>query len=523
MNSTYVLAVDLGTGGPKVALVSTGGDIVGCEFVETTLELFPGGGAEQDPLEWWEAIVTGARRLLDQDLVPVDHIVAVGLTAQWSGTVAVDGAGKPLANAVIWMDTRGSRYIPQVTGARFAIQGYDVRRLPRWIRLTGGAPGHAGKDPTAHVLYLKHERPEVYEATAMFLEPVDYLGFRLTGRMAASYDSITAHWVTDNRDLTNVVYDDQLIEWSELDRGRLPDLRPTNSILGPISDEAARELGLDTDVQVVIGTGDVHSAAVGSGAVDDFEGHLYIGTSSWLTCHVPYKRTDLMHSIATIPSAIPGRYLVADEQESAGACLTFLRDNVFFADDELTTDRPDDAYAAFDRVAAQAPAGSDKVIFTPWLHGERTPVEDADVRGAFFNLSLRTTRAHLVRAVLEGVAYNSRWLLESVEKLTKRRLDPINFVGGGANSALWAQIHADVLGRTIRQVQDPIQANVRGAAFLAAMALGHLSVDDIPARVPIRATFRPDARHHALYDELFDEFTNLYKQNRKTHRRLNRR
>ncbi len=196
---------------------------------------------------------------------------------------------------------------------------------------------------------------------------------------------------------------------------------------------------------------------------------------------------------------------------------------MFFADDELATDRPDNAYAAFDRVAEQAPVGSDKVIFTPWLHGERTPVEDADVRGAFFNLSLRTTRAHLVRAVLEGVAYNSRWLLESVEKLTKRRLDPINFVGGGANSALWAQIHADVLGRTIRQVEDPIQANVRGAGFLAAMALGHLSVDDIPARVPIRATFRPDGRHYALYDELFDEFTNLYKQNKKTHRRLNRR
>ncbi len=324
MKSTYVLAIDLGTGGPKVALVSTDGDIVGCEFVETTLELFPGGGAEQDPLEWWEAIITGARRLLDQDLVPVDRIVAVGLTAQWSGTVAVDGEGKPLANAVIWMDTRGSRYIPDVAGGRLAIQGYDVRRLPRWIRLTGGAPGRAGKDPTAHVLYLKHERPEVYDAAEMFLEPVDYLGFRLTGRMAASYDSITAHWVTDNRDLTKVVYDDQLLEWSGLDRFRLPDLLPTNSVLGTLDVDVARELGLGTDVQVVIGTGDVHSAAVGSGAVGDFEGHLYIGTSSWLTCHVPYKRTDLLHSIATIPSAIPGRYLVADEQESAGACLTFL-------------------------------------------------------------------------------------------------------------------------------------------------------------------------------------------------------
>lgn len=523
MSDAYVLAVDLGTGGPKVALVSTDGEIVGCEFVETSLHLFDRGGAEQNPLEWWDAIMTGARSLLGRDLVPVERIVGIGLTSQWSGTVAMDREGRPLGNAVIWMDTRGSPYIHRVTGGGLAVQGYDVRRLPRWIRLTGGIPGRAGKDPTAHILYLEHERPEVFEAAEVFLEPVDYLGFRFTGQIAASYDSITAHWVTDNRDLANVVYDDELIAWSGLDRNRLPDLRPTNSVLGTISDDVARELGLDSDVRVVIGTGDVHSAAVGSGAVGDFEGHLYIGTSSWLTCHVPFKRTDLLRSITTIPSAIPGRYLVADEQESAGACLTFLRDNVFFADDGLTDGRPDDVYAAFDRLAGTAPAGSDRVIFTPWLHGERTPVEDADVRGGFFNLSLRTTRAHLVRAVLEGVAYNSRWLLESVEKLTKRRLDPINFVGGGATSDLWAQIHADVLGRTIRQVENPVQANVRGAALLAAMALGYGRVDDIASRVPIRATFRPDPRHHTLYGELFGEFTNLYRQNRKTHRRLNRR
>ncbi len=523
MNSTYVLAVDLGTGGPKVALVSTDGEIAGSEFVETSLHLHPGGGVEQDPLEWWDAILTGAKRVLARRLVPVDSIMAVGLTSQWSGTVAVDGAGKPLMNALIWMDTRGSRYIPEITGGPLAVQGYDVRKLPRWIRLTGGAPGHAGKDPTAHILYLRHERPEIYDAAELFLEPVDYLGFRLTGRTAASFDSITAHWVTDNRDLTNVRYDDQLLEWSGLDRARLPDLRPTNSILGPLDDDVARELGLRNDVPVVMGTGDVHSAAVGSGAVGDFEGHLYIGTSSWVTCHVPFKRTDLVRSIATIPSAIPGRYLVADEQECAGVCLTFLRDNVFFADDELTTGRPHDAYQAFDRVAAEAPAGSDGVIFTPWLQGERTPVEDADVRGGFFNLSLRTTRTHLVRAVLEGVAYNSRWLLQAVEKLTRRRLDPLNFVGGGANSDLWAQIHADVLGRTVRQVEDPIQANVRGAAFLAAMALGHLRVGDIRSRVPIRKTFTPNPEHRARYDELFGEFTKLYKQNKKTYRRLNRR
>lgn len=519
----FILVVDLGTSGPKVAVVSTNGEVAGHEFEKTKLLLLPNGGAEQTPDDWWNAIKKAIRRLLGRGVVPRDEIVAACLTAQWSGTVAVDRAGNALMNAIIWMDCRGAPYVERIAGGLVKVEGYEIGKLMRWLRLTGGVPAQAGKDSLAHILYIKHQMPEIYRETFKFLEPKDYLNLRLTGRFAASYESMTLHWVTDNRNLANVVYDDRLVEMSTIDREKLPDLQSSVDVLGSIRPEVASELGLHENVQVVMGTPDYQSAALGSGAVRDFEGHLYLGTSSWLTCHVPFKKSDLFSNIASIPSAIPERYLVANEQETAGACLTFLRDNILYHQDELLTEAGmPNVYEIFDRIAEQAPAGSNRLIFTPWLYGERTPVDDHTIRGGFYNLSLQTTREHLIRAMFEGVAYNTRWLLEHVEKFIKRRLEPINVIGGGANSDIWCQIHADVLDRTIRQVKDPILANARGAAFLASVGLGYLTFDDIPERVQIANTCQPSPENRKIYDELFKEFVNIYKRNRRMCARLNR-
>ncbi|NIQ37648.1 MAG: xylulose kinase [Proteobacteria bacterium] len=519
----YILAVDLGTSGPKSALVSTDGEIVDSAFEGIRLNLLPKGGAEQSPAEWWEAIIKTSKVVLGKGLVPVDDIVAVCCTTQWSGTVAVGRDGNPLMNAIIWMDSRGSQYVKDITGGLVRLEGYGVLKLLKWVRLTGGIPGRAGKDPIAHILFIREEFPETYKETYKFLEPKDYINLRFTGKFAASFDSIALHWVTDTRDISNVVYDDRLIRMSTVDRDKLPDLRRAIDLLGPIRREVAEELGLRKDVHVVMGAPDVQSAAVGSGAVRDYEAHLYIGTSSWLTCHVPFKKTDLFHNMASLPAAIPNRYFVANEQETAGACLAFLGNNILHYKDELSGQQTEtDIHKAFDDIVKDVPAGSDKVIFTPWLYGERTPVEDHSLRAAFFNQSLRTTREHLIRAVYEGVAYNSRWLLTYVEKFIKRRLGQINMIGGGANSEVWCQIHADVFDRTIRQVKDPIMANVRGAAFLASISTGYLTVDDIPDHVKITRVFKPDPGNRKIYDELFREFLNIYKSNRKIYKRLNR-
>jgi len=519
----YILAIDLGTSGPKSAIVSTKGEVIDYAFVENRIQLLADGGAEQDPEEWWQTILTAFKVILSKNLVPKEDIIAICCSTQWSGTVAVGKDGRHLMNAMIWLDSRGSRYVKDISDGFIKIEGYGITKLQRWLRLTGGAPSHSGKDSLAHILYIKNELPHIYEKTYKFLEPKDYINLRLTGRFAASYDSITLHWVTDNRDIHDIGYDDTLIRMSTIDRNKLPDLRHAVDSLGLIKKEVDDELGIRSDVQVIMGTPDVQAAAIGSGAVNDYEAHFYVGTSSWLTCHVPFKKTDVLHGIASLPSAIPGRYFVANEQETAGACLTFLRDNIFFHKDALLHEPcPLNVYQVFDKLAANVPAGSCGVIFTPWLYGERTPLDDKYVRGGFYNQSLDTSREHMIRAVLEGVAFNGRWLLESVEKFVRRRLDPIRLIGGGAHSDVWCQIFADIFDRTIYQVKKPILANVRGAGFLALLSLGYMKVGDISDSVEISKFYSPNPEHRNIYDKMFLEFKNIYKANRRIYTRLNK-
>ena len=517
-----ILAIDLGTSGPKVALVAPDGRVVASAQEATTLHLLPGHGAEQDPDDWWRAIVAATRRVLAQDAAFPAAVAGICCTGQWSGTVPVDAQGRHLHNAIIWMDARGTRYVNKVTDGLIAVEGYGVDKLWAWIRRTGGIPTRSGKDALAHILYLKHARPDLYAATATFLEPKDYLNLRLTGRAAATVDSITLHWVTDNRAVDAIDYDPTLLRLAGVDRAKLPELVRAVDVLGPVQPEVAAELGIAEDVQVVAGTPDIHSATLGSGAVADYAAHLYIGTSSWLVCHVPFKKTDLFHNMASLPAAVPGRYLLINEQEIAGGALAFVADNLLFADDGLGVTRPDDAIARLVALAGDAPPGSHGLLFTPWLNGERSPVDENSLRGGFHNLALSHTRADLVRAVLEGVAFNTRWLLRYVERFIKRPLVTINAAGGGAQSALWCQIFADVLDRTVQQVADPRQVNTRGAGLLGAAGLGYISIDEIGRNVPIARTFTPDPATRHVYDRQYDHFLAIYRRNRKIYARINK-
>ncbi|HWA77375.1 MAG TPA: FGGY-family carbohydrate kinase [Polyangiaceae bacterium] len=522
MATRYVLAWDLGTSGAKAGIVTPEGDVLGSEFEPVELLLSPGGGAEQRPDDWWRALRAATERLLARDLAPRAAIAAIGVTSQWSGTVALDSAGKPLMNAMIWMDSRGSVPVRRLSGGFPAVAGYALPKLWRWVRLTGGAPGHSGKDPVAHIAWLRQNRPDLYSRVHKFLEPKDYLTFLLTGRITATFDSIALHWVTDNRDPAHIHYEDSLLRLAGLERSQLPELVAAPSIIGPILPEHAEHFSLSPEVVVTGSTPDVHSAAIGAGTTQNFATHLYIGTSAWLACHVPKKKTDIAHNMASLPSAIPGRYLLVSEQETAGACLTHVRDKLLFASDDLSLGAaPADYFQAFDRVAQRAPAGSRKLLFLPWLYGERAPVEDRALRGALFNYSLEHERSDLARSVLEGVAFNLRWLFQHVQGFIGQSISELRFIGGGADSALWSQILADVLGCRLLKLHAPRLSNLRGAAFIAFVALGELDFDAIPGRVRVEQTFEPNLRHQKLYQELFGEFQELLRRNRPVFHRLN--
>jgi len=519
----YILAIDHGTSGAKTALVSARGEIVDFEYEKTPICFLPNGGAEQDPDDWWNAIIDTSKRLIAKGVVAVDDIVAVCCSSTFSSTVAVDRDGNHLMNSLTWMDSRGASYVKDIVSGFPSIDGYGVFTMLPWIYRTAGGPQLSGKDDIAHVLLIKHEYPEVYEKTHMFLGSKDYLNLKLTGEFAAGYDSMQLFWVTNTRDINNMFYDDKLIKKLQIDKAKLPPMRSSIDILGNIKPEVAQEIGLGPKVKVVMGSPDHQSACIGSGAVRDFEGHVYIGTSSWIQCNIPFKKTDMFHSIASFPTTIPGKYYCVNEQDIAGGVLSFLVDNVLYHKNKLRSeDPPTDVYSQLDEIASKAPPGSDKLIFTPWLNGERTPVDDTAIRGGLYNISLTTDLSHIIRAFMEGVAYNNRWSLKYVEKFIGRKMDTLNMVGGGAKSEVWCRIFADVLGRTIRQVKDPMQANARGAAFIASVGLGYIAFDDIPELIQYSNTFHPNPENKRVYDELFEEFLRIYKNNKAMYRRLNR-
>jgi xylulokinase len=235
---------------------------------------------------------------------------------------------------------------------------------------------------------------------------------------------------------------------------------------------------------------------------------------------VPFKRTDVFHQIASVPGLRAGSYLVANNHETAGICLQWLRDSI--DDDSTKADASSNArYERLTALASTAPVGSGGVLFTPWLNGERSPVDDRTLRAAFLNISMTTDRSHLVRAVLEGVAFNARWLLDPVERFIKRPMPVLRVLGGGAISDVWCQIHADILGRRIERVAEPMYANLRGAALFASMSLGNIDLAGAAARVRVDATFDPDPQASKVYAPMYAEYRRLYHRLHGVYARLN--
>ncbi len=520
--STCVLAIDLGSGGIKTALVSNAGEVIAQAAEPVATHLLPGGGAEQDAEEWWNSARNTAKQVIRESNVSVDDIVAVACDSQWSVVVPVDRRGHPLMRAVHWLDSRGGPYNRRLIAGFPSFEGYGLLKLAKWIRATGLAPTRTGVDSLGHVLFIKHERPEIYAQTFKFLEPMDYLTSRFAGRITATQKTMAPFAIVDTRRPDVLSYSAPLLKLAGLEQDKFPELIPNNGVVGTLDLSVAKELGLNPATPVVAGVNDSNASAIGSGAVLDFDAIIYIGTSLYMTCHVPFKKTDLLHMMTSLPSPFAGRYMMFGEQGAGGKCVEFYLKNIVYPDDGFNTGpMPDDAYSRFGAVSSEAPAGSGGVIFLPWLNGSIVPCEDPHVRGGFMNLSLKTSRGHLTRAIMEGIAYNNRWTRAAAEKFIGRRIDSFRFSGGGALSDLWAQIHADVLGAEICQVDDPVNTTVRGAALLAFVSLGYRRVEDLSGLVKIKRVFAPNDANRKVYDNMYAQYHRLFKKNRRVFAALN--
>jgi len=514
LKERFILAHDTGTTSNKAVLVRLNGEIVGHASAEYPVYYPKRGWAEQKPSDWWNAVVKTTRTLLERANVKPSDIAAIVFTTQMSGTIPVDSNGEPLMSCMIWLDTRAKEQAEKMSHGIIKIAGYGLTTLIKFLRITGGIYGHVGKDPICKILWVKEEQPRIYAETYKFLDCKDYLIYKCTGNFVISRDYANIWWMMDTRK-GKFNWSDTILKKYGIERAKLPEIMKATDIAGKLTKEAAAEMGLIEGTPIVVGAGDVASAAIGSGAVREGKIHAYIGTSDWLGCHLSERKKDLFHYIGCICSAHPEMYLCVAEQETAGACLDWLKNTMFKEGEE------EDVYELFSEMASKINPGAGGLIFTPWLFGERAPLDDPTVRGGFHNLSLEHTREHLVRAVFEGVALNMKWALFYMERLAGKA-ESINVIGGGAISNVWCQILADALNRKINRVSDPKEAGAKGAAIIAMIALGHVkSFEDAEELVKIDSVFEPNYQNAIVYERLFKEFKNIYKNNRRMYRRLN--
>jgi xylulokinase len=523
MRKKVVLAHDMGTSADKAVLVTVTGEILDAVTMHYPLSHPQPDWAEQDPEDWWKAVCATTRAVLRKTKTRAEDVVAVIFSSQTQVLIPVDADVKPLRPAMSWLDNRGAEILRESLWVPPRVMGYNLPRLLRYIRVTGGSPGQTGKDQIAKILWLERHEPEVFRKAAKFVDAKDYINFRLTGALCTSVDIAYLWWFMDSRKKRNR-YDPKLCRLAHITPDRLPEIRESSAVVGRVTREAARQTGLPQGTPVVNGCGDLATSALGAAAIGNGELFLNLGTSGWVAGHVSERKIDIPHYTGCIGSAWPQKYYLGmAHQETAGVCLEWLKNKVLYHEEQLKREsRVGSVYEILDRLAEKAGPGAAGLMFTPWMFGERCPLDDEFARAGLYNIGLNHSREHLVRAVFEGIAFNSRWAMETIEAMY-RPVHKLNFTGGVAQSDIWCQIIADVMNREIHRVSNPQQAGARGIALLASLALGYVeSFESIANHIRIDRVFRPQPSHRQLYDRLFKEYKNLHKQNKGWFRRMNR-
>ena len=505
MSVQYIIAHDVGTSGNKAVLVDTEGDIHTSAFQAYPVHYPRSDWAEQEPEDWWNAVAATTRQVMEQSGVAPRDVLAMVHTTQMLGILPMGGDGRPLRPAIIWLDGRAPE------------QAERIMRKFLHRRLFAAVAGTeiTGKDGLPKLLWLKENESRVYDEMTCFLDVNGYLTYRATGEMvfewscasAIGFDLKTKDWMRG------------LIRYFGLDIAKFPPLVRSTDRVGGLTVEAARACGLLEGTPVFGGSGDSPGAAVGSGAVGEGEGHIYLGTSGWVGV-TTHKTPTGRHGVVSLQAADPDKAFLFSEMETAGACLKWIADE-FYQHEQADPTIPN-VYALMDEKVETIPPGSNFLVATPWMYGERSPVADTWVRSTFFNLSADHTREHLLRAVYEGVAYNLRWMVEIVETNFGFPLPALRVIGGGARGAPWMQIIADVTGRRVETIANPQEAGAVGAVLTAGIGLGlYPDFEALKKVVRVEREFEPQADNAEAYDVLYRAYRRVYSSLRDLYREVN--
>lgn len=521
--SKYVLAYDVGTTGIKTCLCEIDKNIKLLAAVSEGYNLYvlDGGGAEQDPNEWWQAMCSTTKAIFAKTDIKPSQIEGISFCSQAQGLVLVDKQGNAVRRAFSYMDQRATEEIKEGASYGLQIAGCNIVKLIPTLLITGAAPVSV-KDPVWKYNWVKKHEPDNFKKVYKWLDVKEYLICRMTGEFIMTYDSAFGTLMYDYK---HQCFSKKVCELFGVNYDHMPNLISSTDCAGIVHDRAAAELGLVSGIKVYGGGMDANLIGVGAGSTGMGDTHIYSGTSGWVGTITDKSVVDLATMIAAVVAAQPGKFNYFAEMETSGKCLEWVKDHIaldevgiYIQKKHIAEDLESEylnLYQYMTTVVDQVPAGCGGVLFTPWLHGNRCPFEDPNARGMFFNISLETGKTELIRAVLEGVCYHKRWMLEASARKVKPS-DTIRFVGGGALDDFTCQLLADISGHTIETVNSPQNVGAVGAAACVGVGMGVIpSFDRIKEFIPAKKTFKPDLKLKAeVYDKMYEVFINLYKSNK---------
>jgi xylulokinase len=483
-----LLGIDIGTSGTKTALFDERGECLASHTADYPMAQPRNGWAEQNPADWWSATVEGVRAVLSHSGIGAENIAGIGLSGQMHGLVLLDKSGAVLRPAILWCDQR--------TGAECV----EINRLvgeKRVIEITANPPMTGFT--ASKILWVARNEPQLYAKAAHILLPKDYIRFRLTGELATEVSDASG---TQLLDVPSRVWSAEVLQKLGIDAALLPRIYESPEITGQISREAADLTGLRSGTPVAGGAADNAAAAVAAGAVRQGAAFTTIGSSAVIYAVSDAPGVDVLGRIHGLCASVPGKWTLMSCTQGAGLSLKWLRETLNFTE----------SYAEMDELARKIPIGSEKLLFLPYLMGERSPHPDENARGVFLGLSAIHTRAHMVRAVLEGVAFSQRECLDVFRELGTDVSD-MAFTGGGAQSALWREMLADLYDCNVFTPPSAAHGAALGAALIAGAGVGVFSsvpeASDAVTRTKTAPT-QPDKSRADAYEPYFALYKSLY-------------
>jgi xylulokinase len=497
---SLLLGIDIGTSGSKAVLIRFDGVVVAEATTEYPMAVPKPGWAEQEPDDWWKATVASVKQVLSRS--DGEAIAGIGLTGQMHGLVLLDDAGKVLRPCIMWNDQRTAAQCAEIEQKVGRAKLIELAGKPALTGFTAGK-----------ILWVRENEPEVYRRARHVLLPKDYVRYRLTHALAMDVADGSGTLLMDVR---RRVWSDELLRLLDIPREWLPSLHECHEVVAAVSAEAASATRLRAGTPVVAGAGDQAAQSIGTGIAREGIVSVTIGTSGVVFAATNLYRFDPTGELHAYCHAVPDTWHLMGVTLSAGGSLRWFRDTLCEAEKAEAARTGRDAYDIITELASTAPVGSDGLLFLPYLTGERTPHADPSARGVFFGLSLRHTKAHMARAVLEGVTFSLRECLDLLCALGQS-CARVRVSGGGSRSVFWRQMMADVFGTEIVEV-NVTQGAAYGAALLAGVGTGVYSSEEQACERTVRETgsTKPGpgaaaraeayARYRALYPALAPEF-----------------